>query len=173
MLGVEATGPAVANMRTAWLGIWLATVLVGIGAVPAALAGRVIDGLAVVQADGSLSVGGERVFLWGVYLPHLERTCSTYVRPPRCGAPSILILDNLVDGFVRCEVVREGRDAVQGVCTQRGRDLFGPREDIAATLISRGWALAADEAPPQYRALESLARSREVGLWGPKILNLR
>ena len=101
-------------MRKSWLGIWLVAVLVGAVAVPAALAGRVIDGLAVVQADGSLSVGGERVFLWGVYLPRLERTCSTYVRPPRCGAPSILILDDLVDGFVRCEVVREGRDAVQG-----------------------------------------------------------
>lgn len=173
MLGALAAGPTVGNMRTAWLGTWLGVALLGLVGAPGASAARVIDGLAVVQADGSLSIAGERVFLWGVYLPRLERTCSTFVRPPRCGAPSILILDDLVDGFVRCEVVREGRDAVQGVCTQRGPDLFGPREDIAATLISQGWALAAENAPPQYRALESLARSREVGLWGPKILNLR
>ena len=134
---------------------------------------RVLDGLAIVQADGSLRVSGETVFLYGVYLPRLERTCTTFVRPPRCGAPSVLVLNDLVEGFVRCQVVRQGRDAVQAVCTQAGRDLFGPREDIAATLVQRGWALAAENAPPEYRALEALARSREVGLWGPKILNLR
>ncbi len=83
------------------------------------------------------------------------------LRPPAAlRRTSILVLDDLVDGFVRCEVVRAGRDAVQAVCTQRGRDLFGPREDIAADLIQRGWALAAEDAPPQYRALEALARSR-------------
>ena len=134
---------------------------------------RVLDGLAIVQADGSLRVDGETVYLYGVYLPRLERTCSSLVLPPRCGAPSVLVLNDLVDGFVRCQVVREGRNAVQGICTQPGRDLFGERVDIAATLVRRGWALAADEAPAQYRALEALAKSREVGLWGPKILNLR
>jgi endonuclease YncB( thermonuclease family) len=132
---------------------------------------RVLDGLAIVQKDGSLRVDGETVYLYGVYLPQLERTCSTTVRPPRCGAPSVLVLNDLVDGFVQCQVVREGRNAVLGICTQPGRDLFGAREDIAATLVSRGWALAADEAPAQYRALEALAKSREVGLWGAKIIN--
>jgi hypothetical protein len=134
---------------------------------------RILDGLAIVQADGSLRVDGETVYLYGVFLPQLERTCTSIVRPPRCGAPSVLVLNDLVEGFVQCQVVREGRNAVQGICTQPGRDLFGAREDLAATLVRRGWALAADEAPAQYRALEALARSREVGLWGPKILNLR
>ena len=159
-------------MWTVWLGAVVAALL-GSACPSASAAGRVIDGLAIVQADGALRVAGETVYLWGVYLPRLQRTCSTFVRPPRCGAPSILVLDDLVAGFVRCEVVRAGRDAVQAVCTRRGRDLFGPREDIAADLIQRGWALAAEDAPPQYRALEALARSREAGLWGPKILNLR
>ena len=147
--------------------------LFALAAPSAAMAARVVDGLAMVQTDGSLRVGGENVYLWGIYLPRLDRTCSTFVRPPRCGSSPVLVLGNLVDGFVRCEIVREGHGAVQGVCTQAGRELFGPREDIGATMISRGWALAAEDAPPQYRALESLARSRELGLWGPKILNLR
>jgi hypothetical protein len=136
-----------------------------------AKAARVVDGLAIVQQDGSLRVAGENVYLWGVYLPRLDNICTAFERPRRCGPTPVLVLGNLVDGFVRCEIVREGRDAVQGVCTQAGRDLFGPREDIAATMVSRGWALAAEDGPPEYRALESLARSREVGLWGPKILN--
>ena len=134
---------------------------------------RVLDGLALVQDDGSLRVGGETVYLYGVYIPQYQRTCTSVVNPTRCAASTVLVLDNLVDGFVRCEVVRQGRDAVQGVCTQAGRKLFGPREDIAATMISRGWALAAEDAPPQYRALESLARSREIGLWGPNIVRVR
>ena len=159
-------------MTVRWLGAWLALVL-GVLAPGEGRAARVLDGLAIVQADGSLRVAGETVYLYGIYLPRLERTCSTYVRPPRCGAPSVLVLKDLVEGFVRCEVVRQGRDAVQAVCTQAGRDLFGPREDIAATLVQNGWALAAENAPPEYRALEALARSRELGLWGPKILNLR
>ena len=140
---------------------------------PAAAAARVLDGLAIVQANGSLRVQGETVYLYGVYLPQFERTCTTFVRPPRCGAPSVLVLERLVEGFVQCRIVRSGGNAQQGVCTQRGRDLFGPREDIAATLVRQGWALAAEDSPPQYRALELLAKSREVGLWGPKILNLR
>jgi hypothetical protein len=172
MLGAVQVLPGGVRMRKLWLGI-VVTALLGGASLGSAAANRILDGLAIVQADGSLRVAGETVFLWGVYLPRLQRTCSTITRPPRCGAPSILVLDDLVDGFVRCEVVREGRNAVQAVCTQRGRDLFGPREDIAADLIQRGWALAADDAPPQYRALEALAKSREAGLWGPKILNLR
>jgi endonuclease YncB( thermonuclease family) len=150
--------------------ICLATVL---SAAASPAAARVLDGLAIVQANGSLRVQGETVYLYGVYLPQFERTCTTFVRPPRCGAPSVLVLERLVEGFVQCRIVRAGGGSQQGVCTQRGRDLFGPREDIAATLVRQGWALAAEDSPPEYRALESLAKSREVGLWGPKILNLR
>lgn len=148
--------------------------LLGLAVPCGVLAGvRVLDGLAIVQQDGTLRIDGETVHLYGIYLPQFERTCSRIDRPPRCGAPSVLVLDDLVEGFVQCQVVREGRNAVLGICTQPGRELFGPREDIAATLVRRGWALAADDAPAQYRALEALAKSREVGLWGPKILNLR
>jgi endonuclease YncB( thermonuclease family) len=160
-------------MSRSLFGRWVALALTL--AVPGSLvaAARVLDGLALVQDDGSLRVGGETVYLYGVYIPQYQRTCTSVVNPTRCAASPVLVLDNLVDGFVRCEVVRQGRDAVQGVCTQAGRKLFGPREDIAATMISRGWALAAEDAPPQYRALESLAKSREIGLWGPNIVRVR
>ena len=57
--------------------------LFALAAPSAAMAARVVDGLAMVQTDGSLRVGGENVYLWGIYLPRLDRTCSTFVRPPR------------------------------------------------------------------------------------------
>src|SRR5262245_53879196 len=119
----------------------VAAALLLVAAPAGARAARVLDGLAIVQYDGSLRIAGENVYLWGTYLPLLDRFCTPFERPPRCAPTPVLVLGNLVGGFVRCEVVEEGHDAVQGLCTQAGRDLFGPREDIAATMISRGWAL--------------------------------
>ena len=133
----------------------------------------VIDGLAIVQADGSLRLGGETVWLYGTEIPLLVRTCTSVVRPPRCGDRSVLVLANMIDGFVRCEIIRRRGSAYEGFCTQAGRDLFGPRDDIAAQLILRGWALAADDAPSRYRAYEAIAQSRDAGLWGNKIVNIR
>jgi endonuclease YncB( thermonuclease family) len=134
----------------------------------------VVDGLAIVHEDGTLSVGGELVRLFGVYIPQFERTCRTYLRPPRCAPKAVLVLADKVDGFVRCEIVQRGPDGVpEGICGMRGRDLFAPREDLGAWLVQEGFALAAPEAPPEYRLLERLAESRELGLWGNKFLNLR
>jgi endonuclease YncB( thermonuclease family) len=133
----------------------------------------VVDGLATVQQDGSLHVGGETVRLFGADIPGIEPTCRFVVRPPRCAARSMLVLDGLVTGFVRCEILRHGGGGPEGVCTVAGRDLFGPREDLGAALILDGWALATPAAPEQYHALEAVARSREAGLWGDKIVNFR
>jgi hypothetical protein len=85
----------------------------------------------------------------------------------------VLALDFLVTGFVRCEIVRRGGGGLEGICTVAGRDLFGPREDLGAALVLDGWALATAAAPEEYHALEALARSREAGLWGDKIVNFR
>jgi endonuclease YncB( thermonuclease family) len=148
------------------------TLLLGSASVGAA--GRpVVDGLATVQPDGSLRVGGETVRLFGTYIPDIEPTCRFAVRPPRCAARSVLALDFMVTGFVRCEILRDGGTGPEGICTVAGRYLFGPREDLGAELILDGWALATRDAPEEYHALEALARSREAGLWGDKIVNFR
>ncbi|MEK0082171.1 thermonuclease family protein [Benzoatithermus flavus] len=139
-----------------------------------AAAAEIVDGLATVREDGTLSVGGTAVRLFGISIPQIERTCRTFIRPPRCAPKAVLVLDGKVNGFVRCEIVRRGADGVlEGVCSMRGRDLFGPGEDLAAWLVQEGFAFAAPDAPPDYAALERLAQSRELGLWGDKFLNLR
>jgi hypothetical protein len=146
--------------------IALAAVIVALAAGHAtAVHARVLDGLAIVQDDGSLHVGGEKVWLFGAYLPIDGRQCQFAIRPPRCAARSVLALNNLVTGFVRCEIVGGGEDGLAGICTTSGRLLFGPREDLAAQLILDGWALATPDAPDQYRAFEALARTHEAGLW--------
>ena len=40
-------------------------------------------------------------------------------------------------------------------------------------MVQEGWALARPDAPPEYRALERLAESRELGLWGNKFVRVR
>jgi hypothetical protein len=70
----------------------------------------------------------------------------------------VLVLSNLITGFVRCEIVRRRGHAHEGICTQAGRDLFGPRDDVAAEMVLRGWALAAPDAPARYRAYEQIAQ---------------
>ena len=50
--------------------------LLGLACPSASAANRIIDGLAIVQADGSLRVAGETVYLWGVYLPRLHSSAQ-------------------------------------------------------------------------------------------------
>ena len=141
---------------------------------PARAAGEVVDGLARVQGDGSLSINGRTVYLYGVYIPVDDRTCRSSIRPPRCAAKAVLVLDGMVSGFVRCEIVREaGGEALEGVCTMRGDDAFGPRDDLAARMLQEGFALVRPDAPAAYVALERLAQSQQRGLWSSGILNVR
>jgi endonuclease YncB( thermonuclease family) len=145
--------------------------LLGTGAAGEAAA---IEGLAQVQDDGSLSINGQTIHLFGVYIPLLDRRCRTSIQPPRCGASSTLALDLEVTGFVHCTPVGRLADgSLTAVCTQRTDRIFEPPEDLGAWMIEQGWGLAAANAPPEYRALEQLARSREVGLWGSQIKNFR
>ena len=67
-------------MQRRWFGWLMVLALCWLMPARAATAGaRVLDGLAIVQADGSLRVAGETVYLYGIYLPQIERTCTTIV----------------------------------------------------------------------------------------------
>jgi endonuclease YncB( thermonuclease family) len=152
---------------------FLAGTALALGVAPA-VAGEVVDGLAKVQADGSLRINGRTVRLFGVFIPIDDRTCRSSIRPPRCASKAVLVLDGMVSGFVRCEVVRAvGGGVVEGVCSVRGDDAFGPRDDLAAQLLQEGFALVRPDAPPAYFALERLAQAQERGLWSSGILNIR
>lgn len=133
-----------------------------------------IDGIAVVQRDGSLRLDGRTVRLYGVWIPTDRRTCSSVTNPPRCGPSAAIILDNKIDGFVSCNLVRRLRDgSYEGICGIKGDDLFGPPDDIAALMIQDGWALAKPDGPPEYTALQQLAQAQRRGLWSDGIVRLR
>lgn len=150
---------------------FLATLVVVLA--PAAAA-RSLEGLARVTKAGSLVVSGYEVALAGIDIPTFDRTCRQVLPPFRCGPRAVLILDGKVSGFVHCDIVGERRDGIlEGRCTVAGQRLFDARIDLAAELLREGWALASDDAPAHYRALERMARSRQIGLWRDAAVDLR
>ena len=131
-----------------------------------AVASRELHSYALVHDDGSLSIEGKRVHLYGVYLPDTGRRCRTNISPIRCGSRAALALDFRIQGFVHCFPQTKNADgSLNGVCYV-DRGAFDEGEDLAAYLLERGWALALPNAPFEYHALERIARHRHRGVWG-------
>lgn len=128
---------------------------------PHARAAPDISSFAIVHEDGSMSVGGQRIYLYGIYIPPTERTCQTFIQPMPCGTRASLALEFKISGdFVRCtERVRNADGSITASCNANG-------DDLSAWMLQRGWALALPDAPFQYAAMEKIARSRGLGVWG-------
>lgn len=125
-----------------------------------------IVGAATVLADGSLRVHGYWVRLHGIYIPPNGRKCSFVLSPARCGSRAALALETRIQGFVFCHSVNRNSDgSVSALCFNR-RTFYSAGEDLALFLISRGLALALPGAPFEYFALERVAQTRQLGIWG-------
>jgi hypothetical protein len=135
---------------------------------------RIIEGPAHVQKDGSIDIHGDRIRLFGVWLPEIQRSCSIMLDPTFCAAAPVVVLYEKVRGFLLCQQVRQlGDGTIEAYCGLRARRMLDPREDLGAMLIEEGWALARPDAPPEYRALERLAESRGLGIWGETFFSVR
>ncbi|MEZ5566895.1 MAG: thermonuclease family protein [Halioglobus sp.] len=130
---------------------------------------REVSSSARVNEDGSLRISGKTIHLFGVHLPNLDRTCNTRKRPTYCGSRAAVALDFKINGFVRCELLDEQDDgSYTGRCYVDSSH-FNAGEDLSAYLLERGWAVALPDAPVEYQALEKIARSRQVGIWGTPV----
>jgi len=119
-----------------------------------------ISSYAIVQDNGNLRVQGREIRLYGIYIPPTGEACRFNVRPPQCASRAALALEFRIDGFVRCTPTPRDTDGtLVALCRTEG-------EDLRAYLLERGWALALPDAPFEYQALERIARSRGVGVWG-------
>jgi endonuclease YncB( thermonuclease family) len=125
------------------------------------LADDEISGFAFVQQDGSLTISGYHVYLYGIYIPPTDQTCYTFIRPIPCGTRASLALDFKIHGdFVHCTPRASNPDgSVVASCTQAN-------DDLSAWMLQRGWAVALPDAPFEYAALESIARAKGIGVWG-------
>ncbi len=125
-----------------------------------------VQGHGIVQDDGSLLVGGRVVQLFGIYLPPSDRQCDTTWLPIRCTNRSVVQLNRIAKGYLYCDVQGETPQGRLSAICYAGQTAFDAGQDLGATLVQQGWALATPEAPFEYQALEKLARTREIGLWG-------
>ena len=148
----------------------LLALLVALATVPAPARAE-IRGLALVQDDGTLAVGGRTIRLHGIYIPPTNRVCRTRIRPVRCAARAVLQLDLQVDRFVACDrKARLADGSVSAVCRVRDRNSpLGPDVDLSAWMLLYGWAVALPGAPFEYLALERIAQSRNRGIWGTPV----
>ena len=110
-----------------------------------------IRGVAIVQDDASLRLSGRRVWLFGIYIPALNRSCGNSVQPLSCEEQrAARALKFKLSGFVRCRPRGKYSDgSLPAVC-------WNDRIDLGAYLIERGLALATPEAPFEYHALEKV-----------------
>jgi len=120
-----------------------------------------VSSYALVQDDASMRIDGRTYRLYGIYVPPTDQSCREFERPMKCSTRAALALDFKIGAnFVRCEPRSKNEDgSINAFCTVNG-------EDLAAYLLERGWALATPDAPFEYQALEKIARSRGLGVWG-------
>lgn len=127
---------------------------------------RELTSYAFVNDDGTLRIKQKTVHLHGIFIPETSRTCRTTQRPMVCGSRAALALDFKIQGFVRCDILRDKPDrSLVGLC-RVNYSQFDEGEDLSAYLLKHGWAVALPDAPFEYQAMERIARSRGQGLWG-------
>ncbi|WP_460842416.1 thermonuclease family protein [Noviherbaspirillum agri] len=141
--------------------VMLAFILTALAPFADALAQQEISSFAFVHEDASMTVGGQRVRLFGIYVPPTDRTCNTFIRPIPCGTRASLALEFKVSGdFVRCQPRSRNADGSINASCKAGND------DLSEWMLQRGWAVALPDAPFHYAALEKIARSKGIGIWG-------
>jgi endonuclease YncB( thermonuclease family) len=133
---------------------------------PALAYAQEIRSYALVQPDATLQIRGREVHLRGIYIPETGKTCDTIIRPTRCGTRAAIALERKIQGFVHCvEASRNYDGSVTARCFVN-RTSFDEGDDLGAFLIEHGFAVAAEDAPFEYRVLERIARANHRGVWG-------
>jgi endonuclease YncB( thermonuclease family) len=127
-----------------------------------------ISGFAFVRNDGTLQISGYAVRLYGIYIPPTDNTCYPFMRPVPCGSRASLALDFRISGnFVHCSQKATNQDgSVIADCSVDDQDL-------SEWMLQKGWALALPDAPFEYAAMERIAESKGLGIWGTAVDNSR
>jgi endonuclease YncB( thermonuclease family) len=128
-----------------------------------------LSSYAFVNEDGTLRIKGKTIHLYGIHIPATSRNCRTNQQPMFCGSRAALALEFKIRGFVHCEIIERNPDrSVTGLC-RVNYSAMNEGDDLSAYLLERGWALALPDAPFEYQALERIARSKGIGVWGISI----
>lgn len=123
---------------------------------------------AVNVVDGeTLEMQGQIVRLFGIDALEPDQICLNGNRPWPCGEESVRSLSALIGGQpVRCQTIRNVGGYILATC-----DLNG--DDLAAWMVSRGWAFADKPVSADYAPAEEAARNAGEGVWSGEHLTPR
>lgn len=145
--------------RTAGAACLAAAVASAVTALPAGAgaADPAAEGISVVDGD-TLQVGSGVYNLFGIDAPELGQLCRQDGRWNRCGLSAAFELKKLLgfDKPLRCRPAAPNPHRV--VC-------YADTVNVAIVLLKAGYAVAASESGPDYRAAEKSAREGNLGLW--------
>jgi endonuclease YncB( thermonuclease family) len=129
-------------------------------------AAETISGRARAVDGDTLSIGAERVRLFGVDAPEMDQMCDRDGRLWACGAMARDMLADLVAaGRLGCDVVdtdRYGRAVA--VCA------LG-EQDVGAQMVRQGGAIAYRRYSERYVNAETAARREGLGIWTSVMLS--
>lgn len=134
-------------------------------ALAAAPAGaETITGTARVMEGDLLSVNGVDLRLFGIDAPDKGQICENRAGTEYdCFTLSRLALERLTEGrTIACEVKPLKAEPRLAVCRA------GP-QNLNATMVRAGWALAYRRLSHDYAGFEARAMSSRIGLWGGKV----
>ena len=121
---------------------------------------RVIDG-------DTIEVSGERIRLHGIDTPETNQRCTDISKKRwDCGRRATSALIDLIGGQ---SVVCRGKERDRyrrliGVC-------FVGEQNLNASMVRQGWALAYRKYSTDYVAQETAAKSDKVGIWSGQFVN--
>lgn len=119
-----------------------------------------LSGQARVVDGDSLVIGGERIRLFGIDAPELDRRCDPSGRNWACGEWAKATLTKIIaHGILACEALdqdRYGRTVAR--CRASGRD-------VAAAMVKAGAATAYLRYANDYAGQEAQARAEGRGMW--------
>lgn len=116
-------------------------------------------GTANVIDGETLEMQGQVVKLFGIDALEVDQICLNGNRPWPCGDESVRSLAALIGGQpVRCQTIRNVGGNILATC-----DLNG--EDLAAWMVSSGWAFADRSANSEYAPNEEAAQVAREGVW--------
>jgi len=119
-----------------------------------------ITGQASVIDGDTIEIHGTRVRLHGIDAPESDQLCIVQEREVRCGQQAATALfERIGRGTVSCEPKdRDRYGRIVAVCRVRG-------EDLNASMVTDGWAMAYREYSPDYIPQEEVASAAKVGIW--------
>ncbi|MDB5563073.1 MAG: succinoglycan biosynthesis protein, partial [Hyphomicrobiales bacterium] len=122
-----------------------------------------ISGPARAVTSDTITIGTQRVLLWGADAPDPDQYCQQGNQKWDCAASATDALTTmLAAGDTSCDFVPNQRpdpfNRKFGVCTTGGKVLN-------SELIRQGWALDITSETKDYADIEKQAKADKVGLW--------